>query len=712
MTPPIDPVPPPPLPWRTRLRVCAPAAILALVAGLFTVGYDFVQDDFPLIPKNPAIRSLSRIPGMFATPYLSYLGIVGRGVDYRPLPLVTFAFEYAVVGAHPALYHLDNVLLHAGISVLVAIWALGVLRDPVAAALAGVLFAVLPVHCDNVANVAERSTLLAAAFGLAAAIRHAAPGGAGSPAAALLLFLSLLSKESAIAFPALFVLQDFLRDGPGIPPTRILLRRYGPILLAVAAYLAIRAALPGGPTYGAGFAYFDREPYAQVLPTMARFFFSCYLGPAVCGFHRSSDYSFRSFATSEPGDPAGWLAALVLLSGAGAVTVGFFRRPTPARLGLVWFLVALLPVSNLVVGIMIIGAERQLYLPTLGLCLAGGVLLARPARSSGARKITLGRLGVALYLGWCLAQFLAGCAGWRDQRTFYDGVLAACPDNLLALSGRALLAADPEESARALPDAARAVRVAPESVAQRYALAWTLLQAGHPAAARFSALAGLARDDARTPHRGRYLVGLTLHAEGRAAEGADRQRESLALRADHAPALAALAEALFDAGEAGPALEAVDRLCALDPDDLWAGVLRCRILLGAGRLAEAAAGADRIVSQAPGSAAAQAALGAIALAARDENGARDLLSEAARREPDARAAHALLAEALDRSGDPAGAADERRLSLPGGRGLELLARLDPAERRRREVAELERVLALCDDPGRAGEIRAEIGKRR
>src|SRR4029077_16231536 len=114
------------------------------------------------------------------------------GFLYRPLPVATFALDWQVGG--PAWFHFVNALWHAlstGLVVLLAArWA-----NLRAALLAGLVFAVHPVHVEAVANIVSRSGLMATAFPLAGddgAVELDRPWL--SPA---FWGLGLLSKESA-----------------------------------------------------------------------------------------------------------------------------------------------------------------------------------------------------------------------------------------------------------------------------------------------------------------------------------------------------------------------------------------------------------------------------------------------------------------------------------------------------------------------------------
>src|SRR5437899_9769704 len=92
---------------------------------------------------------------------------------YRPLPLATYAADWAIAGGHPAWFHALNLLWHAGVAV--AVTAL-MLRLPspdgrggqggrAAGIHAGVGFAVHPVDGEAVAEVICRGEAVAALGG-------------------------------------------------------------------------------------------------------------------------------------------------------------------------------------------------------------------------------------------------------------------------------------------------------------------------------------------------------------------------------------------------------------------------------------------------------------------------------------------------------------------------------------------------------------------
>ena len=114
-------------------------------------------DDDTHILENSSIRALDadHIRQIFTT-----------SVDkvYAPLTFLSFAVEYHFFKYNPFIYHLDNLLLHLGVTALVFYFALQVGLPLRAAFAAGLLFGIHPMHVESVAWVTERKDVLYAFF--------------------------------------------------------------------------------------------------------------------------------------------------------------------------------------------------------------------------------------------------------------------------------------------------------------------------------------------------------------------------------------------------------------------------------------------------------------------------------------------------------------------------------------------------------------------
>jgi hypothetical protein len=213
------------------------AAVLPFVHGL-TIG--FLSDDFWILGR--VREAHSALDALALRPYALF---------FRPLSGLVWWAGARAWGAAPLGYHLVNVMLHAANSLLV--YAIGgrLLGSRGAAALAGLLFAVHPVHVEPVLWAACQPDLLATAGSLLSLLLLEVALSSGSPwlraglvASSFLAFaLALLAKESALALPGVVALR--LALGPARVGRRTAVCLVGGYLVLAAGLLALRLAVIG-----------------------------------------------------------------------------------------------------------------------------------------------------------------------------------------------------------------------------------------------------------------------------------------------------------------------------------------------------------------------------------------------------------------------------------------------------------------------------------
>jgi hypothetical protein len=170
-----------------RLYLTVGLAAAAVYVGV--LWNRFALDDAVIIGQDPLVRSLAGVWRAFGHAYL-------RGAMYRPLTIASYALDWPLQSF--AWYHAVNLLWHMGVSVLVALLARR-WTGTTGALVAGLVFAVHPVHVEAVANVVGRDELMAAAFALLAV--YAALGWGKVGWSAVALGLGLLCKENAAVVP-------------------------------------------------------------------------------------------------------------------------------------------------------------------------------------------------------------------------------------------------------------------------------------------------------------------------------------------------------------------------------------------------------------------------------------------------------------------------------------------------------------------------------
>ncbi len=429
---------------------------MALATYIMTVGYDFAFDDHSVIPVGWQLGAVGPLEAVQAavradTVVLPY---------YRPLTALSYWLDGLLWQGNPGGFHLTNLLLHTLVSVLVLQVARHLLPAGPAPLLASLLFAVHPIHVEAVAWVQGRVDLMSAAGVFLALLL----GLAGTEAAggrrllcwvgsAMALFLALLAKEVAVITPLLMAV--ILVGEPSRGGWRRVLAclpLFGLQGAAFLLYFGLRTAALGAPVLGllGDPPLGDRLLLAlRVIPVYLRLL----LWPV--GLNPKHPVA----------PPSGPLDGDVLLGAALAVALGagafiWGRRIPGLGPGLAWLALAWLPASNLIPIPAFVVAERYLYLPSAGFCIAlAGAAAGREALRGRWRNLQVAAIAALLLI-------LAGLAAaqatlWRDPRTFYEGLVRLNPNSPLAHNGVGAVYLDLGEEARAEAEFREVLRLHP-----------------------------------------------------------------------------------------------------------------------------------------------------------------------------------------------------------------------------------------------------------
>src|SRR5437899_4115610 len=229
---------------RSVLRAgSAVAAGLALIVYINSLPNGFLSDDGQVIAFSAVAGPPSSWRAFLVTP----AAVVVRGGatgTYGPLTAWAFAAAHAMGADLPLVHHLVNVVCHIATSALLVPVAAATGLPPLAAALAGALFAVHPIHTEAVDHIASRGALLSAMFVLLALLlssrQRSILGGFG---AVVVSGVALLASEQALPVVILLPLAGFVGNGASRRRgggSRVIL--YAALLVLAAAYLVLRHA--------------------------------------------------------------------------------------------------------------------------------------------------------------------------------------------------------------------------------------------------------------------------------------------------------------------------------------------------------------------------------------------------------------------------------------------------------------------------------------
>lgn len=432
----------------TRFGWLAYVLVFAVACAVFaqTIGYDFAFDDVIVIVKRPLFQDIGRWREIMGASWWSNKTL------YRPLTALTFAANWTLGGGNPHPFHLVNVLLHAATSAAVLLLARRLLGSG-PGLVAGLLFAVHPVHVEAVANLVGRAEVLAALFGVLAVLCYQWDGtladqgdhsSARRVAATLgtlaCTVLALGSKESAFAVPGLLLLSDLVDAGRAERPFHEKARRHFllwvAVMVAALAWLTLRSAIVAdltGREVAPGLEGMGLVDRTKVMAALAPHYFRLLFFPLKLSVTYSPDFVP---AVAEWSTRAAIGAAMVLATAGLALRV---RRGAPVvTFAIGWMAATIAIVANILVPTGVLVAERALYLPSVGAVLLLGWLWGR-----------LNRWAPALAAAAAVIVVLAGGARvilrnpiWQSNATLLPGLVRDAPGSYHAVWVSGMLAAE------------------------------------------------------------------------------------------------------------------------------------------------------------------------------------------------------------------------------------------------------------------------------
>lgn len=479
--------------------------LLALLAGAVllyapTLSHPPIWDDHTFVFGQPFLRDCRNL-GKVLSPK-SFRGVLPVRGSARPVWLASVLADTCLGGGRLWAYRLTSAFWHGVGALLLAFLAWRLSRDAPTALMAGVLFTVHPLHVETVSIITFRADLLCLAFMLASVILHresrlcAGRAGTAFLAAALgAAVLALLSKETAVVLPPLLLLTEILFPATGAwraagARRRTLWAGAAACAVLVGGYLLFRAPRSGyvmrhsrdffselrlsaefpfsrpleDPARSGRPEVLDDPPWQRVYVdagararTMSRVFGS-YLRRFVWPHPLQGDYApvvVESWL--HPGVLAAEFGWLLLFAGAWALR----RRLPLASYGALWTAVTLLPVSGIVL-MMNLEADRYLYIPSAGACLAAAALLGEGMRRGKTRARAAAAAFVLAAAAGAVLVVRRG-ADFHSDEAFYRATLAVDPGVSRARLALAMVCANQENFSCAEEECRRSLRLWPGS---------------------------------------------------------------------------------------------------------------------------------------------------------------------------------------------------------------------------------------------------------
>ncbi|MHC4849664.1 MAG: hypothetical protein ACYTEG_14580, partial [Planctomycetota bacterium] len=286
-----------------------------------------------------------------------------------------YALVNAIAGKSARAFHMASLLFHAAAAGLLALVLLQAGLTPWPALAGALAWGLHPVTVEATAWICSLGDVMCGFFALLSLLAYTRNR---LVLAILALVVALLCKEAAVVMPGIWLAWDFFFRREELKrriPTGAL-----PALGVVLVFLVLRGTL-----VGAGMSQTEQPlggSHGNAIRTMLAGF----------GFYCSTVF-FPFGSTVDVRAPVQASVSTAVLGGVlllGLTILAVFRGPTRTRLAAAWFLLALVPASNVVIPLKIPTADRFLYLPLMAIGFVVGEACERwPRRALWAAPVSL-----------------------------------------------------------------------------------------------------------------------------------------------------------------------------------------------------------------------------------------------------------------------------------------------------------------------------------
>ncbi len=388
----------------------------------------FVYDDNSLILENKWIREIRFIPEIFST---SIWGFDEAYLSnyYRPLISIIWMFNYYIFGLNPLGFHLVNILFHSGVSVLVFMITVILLRKsrlststfyPLVPFIAAMLFAAHPIHTEAVTWVSV--TDLPFTFFYLLSFYFYIEGEESKSKYLLSVvsfFLATLCKETALTLPIILLAYDyFFRNNRDCISSH--LKKYIFYLIATGVYFVLRFNALGG------FAPVKQHTELTMYQSIINIFplFTQYLEKLIFPMNLNAFHVFHPITSIF--EMKGILSLAVTVTFV-VLTFIALKKNKVAFFGLSLIAIPLLPVLY----IHGVGdntfAEHYLYLPSIGFVILLALFLSWIKFNLPRGMESFIVVSILLLAAYSVAT-VSRNSDWRDDYTLYTDMIKKSPD--------------------------------------------------------------------------------------------------------------------------------------------------------------------------------------------------------------------------------------------------------------------------------------------
>ncbi|MBC7694575.1 MAG: tetratricopeptide repeat protein [Burkholderiales bacterium] len=338
--------------------------------------------------------------------------------NYAPVSMIGFAIDWLLFNGNAAGHHAMSLLFHIVNTLLVFQLVNLILKDKVKAGVCALIFCFHPLQVETVAWVSAKNNLVYSLFFLSGLLYYAKfliNNKKNYYIYALAFFvLSALSKPSAICFPLVLLLLDYLLETKSDLKSR-LINKIPFLIIAIAFGIATIYTRTEDKFINQNHAYAFHERIGYAGYAILQ-----YLYKFLIPINLSVIYPYPQNKVLSTVVGYGIIVLLLFVS------YKFFKSGKVLVFGLLFFITNLLLVLQFLPFGEVLTADRYMYLPIIGLSM---VLLSVFPPKENALKI----IGVSLTLIFGTLTFVR-TAVWKNSISLYSDIVIKYPHSFVALN--------------------------------------------------------------------------------------------------------------------------------------------------------------------------------------------------------------------------------------------------------------------------------------
>lgn len=391
-----------------------------------TLDGDFVFDDRYVLNSSDTF-TLGNFNNIINSPYWSQ-----ESGLYRPITLLTYAVNYSLFGKNPWSFHLVNLIFYAWSSYLILLLIKRLTQKESLAFLSGLIFLVLPIHSEAVANVIGRAEILALFFSLFFLL-EIIKEKPKALLAGLCLFLALGSKEiAAAAIPIGLIL--FLQKNTGLKN-----KDWFKILGVGLIYFGARLQVLGWNYFSSLETSIVENPlkFAPAMPRIATAFkiLAMYFKKTFWPANLCSDYSYNQITVLKNFWDFSALIGLAIFLILAVAIIFFWKRSPLVAWSVAIFIFGFLIIGNLFFPIGTIAGERLMYYPSLGIAIIFAYLATLLLKIINTQLPRVVIMAVILILiGFYAWQSHKRSLDWLTEKSLFTSAVKCAPQSVLSRS--------------------------------------------------------------------------------------------------------------------------------------------------------------------------------------------------------------------------------------------------------------------------------------